>query len=182
MIFQELNKLKRNSIMAAVILMAIGIVMVICPDAYIESLMNTLGVIMLVAAVVMVFDFISSKKALINFIYFAVALLLAIVGALVLISESNTLYAIAWIFGIFLILDGLHSLLHAMTFARRSGRKAWGVLVLLSLLLILFGLITIRNPWWNEPGDLMTLTGWMVVFSAIVSALRLIWVWPVKGK
>ncbi len=182
MIFQELNKLKRNSIMAAVILMAIGIVMVICPDMYVESLVNALGIIMLIAAVVMVLDFISSKKALINFIYLAIALVLAIVGALVLISEVNTLYAIAWIFGIFLIIFGLHSLLHAMAFARRSGRKAWGVLVVLSLLLVLFGLITICNPWWDTPGGLMTLTGWMIVFSAVVSALRLIWIWPVKGK
>lgn len=182
MIFQELNKLKRNSIMAAVIMVAVGIVLVICPDQYIAALMNSVGIVMLVAAVIIVLDFISSKKALINFIYFALALILAIVGALVLISKINTIYAIAWIFGFFLIIDGLHSLLNALIFARRSRRKGWGVLVPLSVLLILFGVMTICNPWWNDPGGLMTITGWLVILAAVVSALRLIWVWPVKGK
>lgn len=180
MLFQGLNKLKRNSIMGAVILAAIGIVMVICPDEYISALIGAVGVIMLVAAVVMILDFSSSKKALINFIYLTLALIMAIVGALILISEISALHAFAIISGIFLILFGLHSLIHALTFSRRSGRKGWGVLVVLSLLLIFFGVIKLINPWWKTPGELMTVTGWMIVASAAVSALRLIWIWPIK--
>lgn len=182
MLFQGLSKLKRSSIMTAVVLMAVGVMMVICPDEYIESLISTLGIIMLVAAVVLVLEFIGSKKAMFNFILLTVGLFLWIVGAMILIFEIDTLYALAWIFGILLILDGLHSLFHALMFARRSGRRGWGVLIPLSLLLILFGVIVIINQWWNTPGELMNVIGWMIVFSAAVSTLRLIWIWPVKDK
>lgn len=180
MIFQELNRLKRNSIMSAVVLMAIGIIMVICPDPYITSLINLLGVIMLVAAVVMALEFISSKKALIHFLWLTLALILVIVGTLILIFEIDTLYAISWIFGIFLILYGLYCLLHALTFARRAERKAWWLLIPLSAALIVLGIIAIWNPRWETPGELLTTTGWMIVFAAIISVLRLIWIWPVK--
>ena len=50
----------------------------------------------------------------------------------------------------------------------------------LGMLLIFFGVIKLINPWWKTPGELMTVTGWMIVASAAVSALRLIWIWPIK--
>lgn len=182
MLFEELGRLKRNSIMLAVILAAVGIVMVICPETYIGFLIGALGVVMLIAAVVLVLDFISSKKALLNFVMLTLALVLAIIGTMILIAEINTLYAIAWIFGILLIISGLHSLFHTLTFARRSGRKGWGVLVPLSLLTVIAGVVIIWNPWWSIPSDLMMIIGWTVVYAAVVSALRLIWIWPIKDK
>ena len=64
MLFQELGKLKRSSIMTSIILMAVGILMIICPKQYVNALVATLGYGALVFAVVMILDFISGKKAL----------------------------------------------------------------------------------------------------------------------
>ena len=35
MLFQELGKLKRSSIVTSIILMAVGLVMIMCPAAYV---------------------------------------------------------------------------------------------------------------------------------------------------
>ena len=34
MLFQSLDKLKRQSILAAILMMALGVVMLICPESY----------------------------------------------------------------------------------------------------------------------------------------------------
>ena len=41
MLFESLDKIKRNSIFTAIILMALGVVMLLCPEGYIVSF--TLG-------------------------------------------------------------------------------------------------------------------------------------------
>ena len=181
MLFEGLSKLKRQSIMTAIILLAIGVVLIICPDRYISTLIDVLGILMLLGASIMVLDFISSEKSLMDFVRMTCALALGIAGGVVLILDTNTVYVIAWLFGIALIIYGIYSLFHALIFARRSGRKGWWVMVLLSALLIFLGVIIIIHPYWNTPGALLRIIGCVVVFSAIVSALRLIWIWPIKN-
>lgn len=168
--------------MASIALMAAGVIIVICPENYIEALISVLGVLMLITAIVMILDFLDSQKSLINFVLLTAALVLAIVGSIILILDLETIYVIAWIFGIALILAAVYSAIGALVFARRSGRKAWWVLLILSALLLLFGLIIIINPFWDTPGALLKIIGLMIIFTAIVSALRLIWIWPIRSE
>lgn len=181
MLFEGLSQLKRQSIMASICLMAAGIVLIICPEPYIDTLIDVLGILLLITACIMALDFISSKKSLMNFIKMTCALVLGIVGGVILILDINTVYVLAWLFGLGLIVYGIYSLFHALVFARRSGRKGWWIMVLLSALLIFLGVVIIIHPYWTMPGELLRIIGWVVVFSVIVSALRLVWIWPIKN-
>ena len=60
MLFQELNKLKWNTIMYSIILMTIGIFMVICPEQYVKTMIGALGSALLIFAVLGVLAFIGS--------------------------------------------------------------------------------------------------------------------------
>ena len=182
MLFEGLNKLKRSSIMAAIILMAAGVILMICPEQYVPTLINVVGVLMLIGACVMVLDFIGSKKSLINYILLTIALALGIVGGVVLMMDIDTVFVIAILFGIGLLIDGVYSIVHALVFARRSGRRGWWIMVILSALLILCGLVIANNPAWHTPDELLKITGLMVVFASVVSIIRLIWIWPIKTE
>ena len=48
MIFQELNKLKRSTIMTSIILIVIGILMVLCPEEYTGTMIGLMGAVLLV--------------------------------------------------------------------------------------------------------------------------------------
>jgi uncharacterized membrane protein HdeD (DUF308 family) len=72
-------------------------------------------------------------------------------------------------------------LFHSLTYARRSQRKGWWVLTILSVLLIITGILIFVNPFWNSADMLMKVIGCAVFFSAIVSGIRLIWTWPVRN-
>ena len=91
MLFEELSRIKRSSIMTSIVLVAIGIVMIMCPARYVDSLVSVLGYGMVVFAAVLMLSFISAKKSLINYIKFAGALVLLLLGISVLVFSILTI-------------------------------------------------------------------------------------------
>ena len=84
------------------------------------------------------------------------------------------------IFGLVLVGDGIIGIVNAWMYARRAGRSGWWVLLVLNVLMILCGLIVLINPWWNEPTMLFDVIGGMLLFSSIVSIVRLFYLWPIR--
>ena len=181
MLFQELSKIKRSSIMTSIILVAVGIVMIMCPAQYVDSLVSVLGYGMVIFAAVMMLNFISAKKSLINYIKFAGALVMMLLGISVLVF-SNIVLIIGIVFGLVLIGDGVITIINTVLYVRRAQRKGWWFLVLLSVLMILAGLVILVNPWWSEPIKLFDVIGGMLLFSSLVSIVRLIIIWPIKDE
>ena len=182
MLFQELGKLKRSSIMTSIILVAVGVLMIICPQQYVNALVSTLGCGMLVFSAVMLLDFISGKKTLMNYVYFTGALILALLGIAIVVFETDVVKVIGLVFGLVLVGDGIVGIVNAWMYARRAGRKGWWVLIVLNVLLIVCGLVVLINPWWSEPTKLFDVIGVMLLFSSVVSIVRLILVWPIKSE
>ena len=89
---------------------------------------------------------------------------------------------LAWLFGFLLVVDGGRTMVHSFTYARRSQRKGWWVLSILSVLLMGTGVILFLNPWWQTEDVLMKVIGCAILFSAIVSGIRLIWTWPLRNS
>ena len=181
MLFQELSKIKRSSIMTSIILVAVGIVMIMCPAQYVDSLVSVLGYGMVIFAAVMMLNFISAKKSLINYIKFAGALVMMLLGISVLVFD-NIVLIIGIVFGLILIGDGILTIINTVLYVRRAQRKGWWFLVLLSVLMIAAGLVILVNPWWNEPTKLFDVIGVMLLFSSLVSIVRLIIIWPIKDE
>ena len=88
---------------------------------------------------------------------------------------------VSLIFGLVAIADGSITIFHAHTYVRRAGRQGWQSLVALGGLLVLFGLIVLINPWWNEPIKLFDVIGGMLLFASVVSIVRLVFIWPTRA-
>ena len=181
MLFEELSKIKRSSIMTSIILAAVGAVMILCPPQYVDSLVAVLGYGMVICAGVMMLNYITAKKSLINCIKFACALVMLLLGIAVLVFE-NIVLLIGIVFGLVLVADGLITIVNTWMYARRANLRGWWILILLSLLLIAGGLIILINPWWNETMKLFDAIGIMLLFSALVGIVRLIIIWPIKDE
>lgn len=182
MLFESLDKLKRNSIMSSILLVALGVIIMICPEKYIPTLILVFGYTLIVIFLVLMLNFLSSKKSLMEYIKFSGALVLGIIGVSVLVFHSDVMRDLAWLFGFLLILDGGHSMIHSFTYARRSKRKGWWVLTILSVFLIAAGIVLFANHWWDTPVMLMKVIGCAVFFAALVSAIRLYWTWPLRNS
>ena len=112
MIIQALEKIKQQTIISSLLLMIVGLLMLIIPVQHDEVLVEILGYAILLLGGVLIWDFIDGNKKLSSWILFTAALLLVILGLYVLISGNDVLTALSVIFGILLMVDGLHSAVH----------------------------------------------------------------------
>jgi len=168
--------------MSSIILIVFGILMVLCPENYVRTMIELIGAVLLVFSMIGILDYLSSNKSLIRYIYLTGWLIVGIVGFMILIFEIDSLYTVGVLFGAFLILSGISNILNAFIYAKRSGRKGWWILILLALALIACGVVVFINPWWDSYSKLFKVIGVMILFSSFVSILRLIWIWPIKSE
>jgi len=181
MIFQELDKLKTSSIMASIILMTVGIVMIICPVQYVDSLVCVLGYGLLIFAIVGILEFMSSKRDVNSYIALTCSLIMALLGIIVL-TFDNVIFTIGLVFGLILIGDGIFGIANSLLYLRRAQRKGWWVVIVFNALMIFCGISLLINPLWKDPASLTNAIGCMLVFSSIVGILRLIYLWPIKSE
>ena len=182
MIFQELSRIKRQMTMSAIIFMVLGILMIICPEPYVVSMIGALGSIMLVFAFLGILEYLDSNKSVVDYITLTVNLIIGIAGTAIIIFEIYSLYAISILFGVFLILVGIVNILNAYIYGRRSGRKGWWIMIILSLVLAAFGILVLVHPNVDSVVALFDRIGLTLLFSAAISILHLIWIWPVKSE
>ena len=167
--------------MMAIILLAFGVVLIILPEDYLSSLIMAAGSALIIISLGMIFDFLSSKKALIHFISLTFAIAVGILGIAVLIFQEDVLFVLGFLFGLVLVLGGLYGIFHSYVYARRSERKGWWVLIPLHVIQVVAGVFIMVNPWWQDPEEFKQVIGIAIVFSSVVSSLRLIWVWPIRN-
>ena len=180
MLFEVLDKLKQQTVISTVLLMVLGLLMLIIPEQYDGTLVDVLAYVVILIGSVMVWDFIAKEKKLVDCILFIAALLLILLGIYILVSGDNILKVLSVLFGILLMIDGLHSALHAWMYARKAGKKWWGLLLFLSILLFLAGILILNNPWWHTTHSFVKVIGGVILFAAATGIIRLILVWPIR--
>ncbi len=99
MLFESLDKLKRNSILSAILLIFLGAVIIVCPQAYIPALTLAFGYALVIIAIVLILNFLSGKKSLMEYLKFTGALILGLVGIAALVYRNDIMRVLAWLFG-----------------------------------------------------------------------------------
>ena len=168
--------------MTTIVLIFIGNILLLIPEGYIPLLERAIGFVLLVVSLVSVFNFMSSKKALIHFISLFFGLLACLFGFLFFTFDNLLVMMLKWLVGLVPFIAGIYGIYHALAFARRSGRKGWWILIVLSAFLFIFGGFAIFNPWAYSTQAEMQVIGGTLMYSALVSALRLIWIWPIQKE
>jgi len=180
MLFQSINQIKRSSIITSLTLIALGLVMIICPGRYTQSLISALGYCGMILGIVMGLEYLDSKKTFINGVLLFCALAVGLLGLAVVVFPDSVLQILGWTFGILLILQGAELVYNALMYVKPAGRKGWWFLAILALLLITAGVLILVNRWWDTPQMLLKVIGLALLFDALISIIRLIFVWPIK--
>ena len=180
MLFHTLEKFKRSMLLLIILLMFAGLTMFAVPVAFIPIMGQLLGFALLVFSILKIMGFIDSNKAMIHFINLIIGLVAGLAGILLFSIEGLFLVLLNWFVGTLPILLGGYGLYHALTYARRSGRKGWWILIILDCLLLLFGSILFVNPWKEDPRKLLYVIGGTLFYSAAVYAVSLFWIWPFR--
>ena len=182
MFSRELDKIKRNVIMTSIVLMFAGMLLLIVPPECIPYLNDALCFGLMVTSVVTMFIFIGSPKVLIRYIQLCIGLSVGIIGIALWIFDEMFLTMLIWLIGIAPAVAGVPSIFHAFAYARRSGRKGWWILVLCPIALMGFAVFVLWNPWLKNEHAVMHAAGAVLICTAIVNALRLIWLGPSRRE
>lgn len=181
MLFKALDRMRRNAIMAAIVLMFAGNVLLVVPYHYTPFLGGAAGFALAVYSLVSIFDFVAGGKALIDCIRLFVGLLAGVIGIMLFVFDGLFVDMMSVLVGVVPIVAGAIGLYHAFAYARRSGRRGWWVLVVLSGAIMVFGGFVFFNPWMDSPQAAMQIVGGVLMYTAILSALSLIWLWPARS-
>lgn len=185
MLFDAMTKIKRQSIIISILLMCLGMVLIVCPEEYVSALIMLAGYIMIIYAMEQSLEYIGGRGSLIQSISFIIAVFIGLIGLAVLVFHENILNVLSWIFGVILLLEGGNDLHYSFTFARRSGRSGWSILVIFALVLIAsgVGLVTggmVSHAAFQSPVYLMRLIGVALLAAALIGALKILWIKPAK--
>ena len=180
MLFQTLDKFKRSLLMVIILLMFAGLTMFIVPVEFVPLMGQLLGFVFLVFSILKIMEFIGSNKAMIHFISLNIGLAVGLFGILLFSIDGLFLGLLNWLVGTLPILLGGYGLYHSLTYARRSGRKGWGMLVFLNCVLLFLGTVLFTNPWANDLRKLLYVIGGTLFYSAAVYAVSLYWIWPFR--
>ncbi len=182
MLFQSINKIKRSTIIMSMTLIALGIVMVICPGRYTDSLIAGLGYASMILAIVMTLEYLNSKKTFVNGLLLFLAMVIGLLGLAIVVFTDSVIQILGWTFGILLVLQGIELFYNALMYVRPAKRKGWWFLAILAILLATVGVLILVNLWWDTPQMLLKVIGLALLFDALVGIIRLVFSWPIKGE
>ena len=180
MLFDVLDKLRQQTVITSVLMMVLGLFMLVIPVEYDATLVEILGYVIILVGAVLILDFIAGQKKMVSYIIFIAAQLLILLGIYILVSGDDILKVLSILFGVLLMVDGLHSAMHAWMYARRSGKKWWGLLLAISILIFVSGIVILNNPWWHTTHSFVKVIGGVILFAAAAGFVRLILVWPIR--
>lgn len=181
MLFRTLDRLKRSTLMTAIMLAFLGSTLLLVPDGYVSFLGSATAFVLAVVCVYVVLRFISSKKVLINYFRLFFGMLAGLTGLILFLYPNALVRILNLIVGILPMMLGTLGNYNAFVYARRSGRKGWGILVVLSAALFIFGGFSLFQPWMYSVSGTMKVVGGTMLFSSLVFVLMLIWIWPVNA-
>lgn len=186
MLLDAVIKIRRQSILSSILLACLGVILLMCPAQHISTLVMFSGYAMIVFTIEQGLEFLTGSRSVMSYITFVIACIVGLVGLAVLVFNQDVINTLCWAFGVLLIVDGGNSFYYAFTFAKRAQRPGWSILVIMAVLLILFGaalivgVIYFTHSVLESPLFLMKIIGSAVLFCALVSAVRLLWILPVK--
>lgn len=182
MLFDELDKARRRTIMTTIVFVFVGAAFLVVPEVYLPFMGSACAFAMVVWSAVSILEFITGPKVLVRYLGLFVALAIGLLGVALFVFDGLFLKLVTGLVAAIPIFGGILGSYHALVFARRSGRRGWWVPLVLSILLVGFGTVTIVSPWAYSTRAVLQLIGGTLAYSAVVYALLLVWMWPARGE
>ncbi len=137
------KKIRWGHLVASLILVALGVICLANPAFIAGAICYVAGVLLLGFGIIKVVRYFASRSSLVDSLI--VGVLLAMLGFILVTRPAQVLEMIFVFVGILILLDGVVKLKNSFE-ARSSGNTDWIVLLVISIIVIGFGVIIVANP------------------------------------
>jgi uncharacterized membrane protein HdeD (DUF308 family) len=163
---------KKNSIVAAVIVIILGLLLVFWPDQSGGFLCMLLGVSILLTGVIYLFSWFSKRKKGAPTYLVIPGIILLVLGIWLMTSSTSVIILVQYIFAAILLIHGILDLQGAMALMQNRSTRWWVDLVL-ALITLGLSILIVVNPF-GAFEALMTIIGVALIYDGI-SDLYIIW-------
>lgn len=161
-----LRSAKNFYIICSVLLCAIGVLLICCPNLSAQLLSTILGIVCLVYGIQKVLGYFSKDPYRLAFQFdLALGIFAGFIGAILLLHPGRVLSLVAFIVGLFMLVESVFKIQTAVD-AKRFGLAKWWLILLGALLTLALGVFLLFDPF--EGGTLlMTFVGISLVADGI---------------
>ena len=161
------KKLKWNQIVIAIVLIAIGILLILLPKTATGILCTIISILMVVAGAALILSFFLNKTT-IEKLYLALGITLLLFGIACLIRNGLLDGILSLVFGIFVILDGSSTVAEAMT-CYRAKVAGWIPMMVFGFIAIVLGAIVLFGSF----DTVMVFVGVSLIVDGILDVIGL---------
>ena len=143
---KTLEKLKWNVIISSVIYVALGVILLIWPEMTAKNICYVVGVISIAVGVVNLIDYIRKDYSVDAYRYNLVyGLVFILLGIVIFVKVETVISIIPFLLGFAVTVSGLLKFQNAVDLVRMK-YNGWGIVMIVSVLNIAFGVVLILNP------------------------------------
>ncbi len=165
---ERLKALKWNYIIEALIMVAIGVILIVWPQASLEIMAKALAALLTLVGVVLVISYFAHRE---RTIYISgglgLGLILAVIGVWIFVNPKPFIDMIPKLFGVFIIAGGIFHFAQAISLIRYK-YSLWWLSMILAVLTIAAGCILLFKTDFAE-SLLVTLIGGSLIFEGVTN-------------
>lgn len=143
---KALKKIKWNVIISSVVYVALGVILLLWPSVMLKNICYIISVFCIAVGIVNLIDYIRKDYAVDAYRYNLVyGLVFILFGVFVFIKVNTVISIIPFLLGFAVTISGFLKFQNAVDLIRMK-YQGWGIVMIVSILNIVFGIVLIMNP------------------------------------
>ncbi len=162
-----IKKFKINSILTAILTIALGVVLIVKPGDSLHVACVIIGAVLGLTGIISILTYIFRKdNSLVAYFGLISGIVVTLIGAWILISPDKLLNLVPILMGIIIIVHGIRDLQQAVTLCKGHYGK-WWVALIFGLITTAAGVFLIVNPFGQKLDSLVMILGFILLFDGV---------------
>lgn len=162
-----INTLRRNKMIAGVLLLCLGVALILWPDGALATLAKVAGFFLMVYAVAGIINFAFGNKGASAIVTLIIDIAGAVLGLYLFLNPEWFIEVSSTLFGVIILIHGIHNLYDSVTVVRKLD-TGWKSSMIFSIVVVVLGLFIIANPF-DIPNMIVRIIGIVLVVNAVLA-------------
>lgn len=165
---EDLKELSKNELICNIVLLVVGIILTLWPDATLNLAVNIVGSIVIVFGLINLF--MAMKDNFNDYLTLFIGILSVVVGIFIIVKSASVISIIHILLGIAILANGIINMKTLLSV--KTDTKKWKTLFITSIIITLLGILLIFKPLFIA--DMIVRIGGIVMILAALEGLLIV--------
>mgnify|MGYP002624319365 CR=1 FL=1 len=164
---EAIKTIRRNKLFAGVLMLSMGVILILWPTDTLAAVAKVAGLFLMIYAVAGCIIFATGVKNGAAIVTVIIDIAGAILGLYLFLNPEWLLSVANKLFGVIILLHGIHSLYESVTVVRKLD-TGWKSVAIFSIVIVLLGVFVILNPF-AISDFIIRVIGIILIFNAMLA-------------